>query len=109
MYRLKGFALVQALFFMMFLMAMMAILLMANLQKGKQDEAERVAVDAYPVAYAFVDYALGSSTNPTSGSRYFEDHPISSEYCQKLASDGLMSRESCDNGAWINDLSFSKE
>lgn len=112
MYRVivtRGFALAQALFFMMFLMAAMSLILMVTLQQTKRDEAERMAVDAYPIVKAFLTDAQSSTATSVSGTTYFSAHPLSSDYCSKLVADGLISSLSaCTSGAWSANLTFSK-
>lgn len=115
MYKRKGFALAQALFFMMFLMAMMGIILMLSLQKEKRNEGERMAVDAYPVVSAFLNYAVANQASlPIQGISYFTNNPISNDYCHQLYVDGLIPsngatppQPDCQN--WSNNLTLSVE
>ena len=106
---IRGFALVQALFFTMFLMAAMSLILMVTLQQTKRDEAERMAVDAYPIVQAFLMDAKSSTDTSVNGTAYFSAHPLSADYCSKLVADGLIaSTQACTDGTWSANLTFSK-
>lgn len=91
----KGFALVQALFFMMFIMAIISITMLMSNQRAVNADAERMATDAYPALNAFIsavanDGKTDSSGNLyTNGTQYFADYPLSSSYITRLTKEGF--------------------
>lgn len=112
MLNVKGFALVQALFFMMFIMAVISITMMMSVQRSTTASGERMATDAYPVVNALLTYAIANSQSSTSGTEYFTNNPISKDYCQKqLVADGFIQKNSndtqCDNSDWSSNLTIT--
>lgn len=91
MKKIKGFALLQALFFMMFIMAVISIAMMMRGQQAVDAEGERMATDAYPAVSAFVLYAQGVLTSPQTikGSDYFAENPLSQTYIDTLVREGF--------------------
>ena len=90
--RTSGFALVQALFFMMFIMAVVSIAMMMSGQRAINAEGERMAIDAYPAVNAFITYAQTNLTTENStihGEDYFLNNPLSSTYIDTLRADGF--------------------
>ncbi len=53
MRRIKGFALLQALFFMMFIMAAISITMMMSAQRNYGVAGQRMAIDAFPALNSF--------------------------------------------------------
>jgi hypothetical protein len=85
-----GFALVQALFFMMFIMAIVSVAMMMSVQRNTKTAGDRTAVDAYPAVYALLSSSITStSASSANGTTYFANHPLSSTYIAQLASDGI--------------------
>ena len=90
--KIKGFALLQALFFMMFIMAIVSITMMMSGQHAVSAEGERMAVDAYPALSAFVQYAQANLTPQSSiitGADYFSNNPLSQTYINNLVAEGF--------------------
>lgn len=102
MTKTKGFALLQALFFMMFIMAVIAVGMMMSAQRATGTESKRMATDAYPALGAFLQYAQKTMTTTGSlyGSDYFRNYPLSNDYItQTLIPDGFSDPSKCDNTA----------
>ena len=102
MTKTKGFALLQALFFMMFIMAVIAVGMMMSAQRATGAESKRMATDAYPSIGAFLKYAQQTITTTGSlyGSDYFRNYPLSNDYVTKtLIPDGFSDPSKCDNTA----------
>lgn len=87
--KIKGIALLQALFFMMFIMAAISVAMMMSVQHKTSVSGERIAVDAYPAISAMLAYAKTSTDKTIYGSTYFSDHPLSQTYLDQLSADGL--------------------
>jgi len=95
----QGFALLQALFFMMFIMAVVSITMMMSGQRSVNSEGERLATEAYPAVNAFVLYAQSALTVPQTikGSEYFSSHPLSQTYINTLTTEGFSDPSAGDN------------
>lgn len=94
MHQHKGFALLQALFFMMFIMAVVSVTMMMSSQRSVQAEGERLATDAYPALHSFLTAVNNGQTdvsgNPyTNGMQYFKDYPLSPTYVSQLTAEGF--------------------
>lgn len=90
----RGFALLQALFFMMFIMAIISMTMMMNAQRHVGASGERMALDAYPAVSAFLNYVVETvpptRTTPILASEYFNTNPLSDKYIQELIADGFI-------------------
>ncbi len=83
--KIKGFALVQALFFMMFIMAIVSVSMMMSMQRTVTVSGERMAIDAYVAAYALIMNSGGADYfAQTDGTTYFSSYPLSSAYITQL-------------------------
>ena len=92
MKNMKGFALLQALFFMMFIMAVISIGMLMSSQRTVSADGARMATDAYPAVSAFLVYAQANLTSeyPTvTGSEYFVNYPLSTTYIKTLTDEGF--------------------
>ena len=90
--KLKGFALLQALFFMMFIMAIISITMLMSSQRATSADGERLATDAYPALSAFTTYAqanLMTINSTISGATYFTNYPLSQTYINALVAEGF--------------------
>lgn len=89
----KGFALLQALFFMMFIMAIVAITMSMSSQRNVSSSGQSMATDAYAVANNFLSAVIHSSTGQAgpsySAGQYFLDHPLSPDYITQLGNEGF--------------------
>lgn len=88
----QGFALLQALFFMMFIMAVISMTMLMSSQRAVNSEGARLATDAYPALHAFfngVKDQLTPQTPSISAEQYFSEHPLSSSYVTKLKEEGI--------------------
>ena len=95
MNKTKGFALLQALFFMMFIMAIVAITMSMSFQRNVSSAGQGTANDAYVVANSFLSAVINSSTGQPgpsySGTQYFTDNPLSKAYTDQLDNEGFKS------------------
>lgn len=99
MHNVKGFALIQALFFMMFIMAVISITMLMSRQREISAEGERMATDVYPAVNAFVEYAqsqLTAMTPSVFAPEYFNNFPLSNHYITNtLLPDGFSDPTQC--------------
>ncbi len=105
MRKTKGFALLQALFFMMFIMAAISIAMMMSAQRNNGVAGQRMAVDAFPALSSFLNnyqsqLTAQGATGTFFGNEYFADYPLSQEYITKLTQEGI-SDPSKDNNLTI--------
>ena len=98
--KINGFALLQALFFMMFIMAIVSIAMMMSGQRAVNAEGERMATDAYPAISAFAEYAQQNLTTTASevyGPDYFDNNPLYNKYIEdSLKANGFSDPTKCD-------------
>ena len=102
MRRIKGFALLQALFFMMFIMAAISITMMMSAQRNNGVAGQRMAVDAFPALTSFLhNYQSQLTTQGVTGTfyaqDYFENYPLSEAYIAKLDAEGISDPSKDDN------------
>ncbi|MES2204444.1 MAG: hypothetical protein V4496_04400 [Pseudomonadota bacterium] len=94
MNKIKGVALLQALFFMMFIMAVVSITMMMSNQRAVSSDGKRMAIDAYPVLSNFLSAVVNGKKDAdgnvyTNGTQYFADYPLSSVYVDRLKAEGF--------------------
>jgi hypothetical protein len=105
MRRIKGFALLQALFFMMFIMAAISITMMMSAQRNHGVAGQRMAVDVFPALTSFLhNYQSQLTDKGVTGTFYAKDYfinyPLSPDYIKKLNDEGI-SDPSKDNNLTI--------
>ncbi|MCD8525180.1 MAG: hypothetical protein LRY67_05505 [Gammaproteobacteria bacterium] len=84
----KGFALVQALFFMMFIMAVISFTMVLTSNRSTAVSGERMAADAYPPVSMVVNYALDpTSVGSCDQANYFSCYPA--PYPDQLKNEGI--------------------
>lgn len=82
----KGMALIQAIFFMMFIMAIVSFAMITTTQRNINISGQRMAEEAYPAALAILKYKLGLNANEwCADENYFTCHPLSQDYINSLA------------------------
>ncbi len=93
----KGFALLQALFFMMFIMAVISITMLMSGQRAVSAEGDRLATDAYPAISALLSNTLENITasTPSYGPEYFLSNPLSTTYINALTAEGFSDPSQC--------------
>lgn len=97
MKKTKGFALLQALFFMMFIMAIISFAMMMSAQRNVSIAGKSMALDAYQAASTLLTQAAqdlsscNSSSDPLvcNGTTYFTDHPLYPDYITKLTDENI--------------------
>lgn len=111
MHKKSGFALIQALFFMMFIMAAISIGMMMSFQRNMNIAGERLANDAYPVLNSLLTYTASQPTADavTTATTYFTAYPISSDYCAQLVRDHFIaSSTQCTDGTWSSNITMTR-
>jgi len=84
----KGFALVQALFFMMFIMAIISFTMVLTSNRSTAVSGERMAADTYPSISMLVNYTLDpTSVDSCDQANYFSCYPA--PYSDQLKNEGI--------------------
>lgn len=84
MRKLKGFALVQAMVFMMFIAAAISISMVVKVNESTRTAPADTAVEAFPAVQGFIDYALAQTDPSSASSQDYTDEYLSKEYTDSL-------------------------